>query len=160
MKPKKINRHKRLGYRDYIEINGKSIQLGNACKRHPVEVFKLIDKKQIIVGERIYQNMLDVIKKIDFNLYKTHRIQYHLRQQERISKRDQYELDYIVRNNLKNDKNIGTINICLKEKRNPKFYSRISNTDEIINHNYLSNYKVTRSKWNDYTKRFKVRKID
>jgi len=151
----KINRFKRLGYRDFIELNGTATQLGNACKHQPIEVFKMIDKKKIIVAERIYKNLLDTIFAIDFQLYIKHRLSYQNRQIQKFDKRDKYELDYVVRNNLKDEKNIDTVSISLKGTNNFKKFQNLENSEEVKKSKFI----VHLSKRNDYLKEFRIKKI-
>lgn len=150
---KRNKKYKRLGYDDFIEIYGETMQLRYACRKFPKEVFNLITTKEILVGSAIYQNMLDINRVINPELYLKHRTPYHLKQIAKTNKLDNYELDYVVRNQLKNEKNIDRISISIKERKEPKIYSKLQEDTPGTNQN---SYNISRSNWNDNTKRFKV----
>lgn len=97
---KRNSKNKKLGYRDFISVHGEKIRLDSACKLYPVEVFKLVDSKSIMVADRIYMNLLDVIRNIDEQLYFSHRQPYHQQVVAKANKLTNYELDYLVRNKL------------------------------------------------------------
>lgn len=116
-------RYKRLGYRDFVVINGKQLRLDVASKEFPIEVFQQIDSKQIYVGERIYMNLLDCLKAMNHPLYFSHRKPYHDKVVEKVKTQQRRDL-------------ISVVNSCLVSK----------NIDKLeVKHKINSNKTTTRT---------------
>jgi hypothetical protein len=71
------SKFKRLGYHDQVIINDQLIYLKDASRDYPKELFRLVVAKSIWVADRVYMNLLDVIKVLDPEAYKAHRTHYH-----------------------------------------------------------------------------------
>jgi len=90
----------RLGYHDKVEINGTVMYLRDASRDFPHELFALIDKKKLWVAERVYKNLLDYMRVVDFAKYESHRRPYHDKVVLHTKIKQFNELEYVVRSHL------------------------------------------------------------
>ena len=104
-----------LGYWGEVMILGKLMYVREASMNHPIELFTLVTTKQVILADRVYQNLLDCIRVINPSLYEAHRAVYHEEVVRNTIIKQQQELDQVVRNQLKGE-NLDTITMIVKGK--------------------------------------------
>jgi hypothetical protein len=121
-------KNKSLGYREKIVMNGVTMTISDALKKYPLELFELVSKKGIKISEPIYMNLLDFVKRENRSLYEEHRKPYKAPFVEKVSKLHNYEVDYVVRNLLK-DRDISTLQIAL-DKDNKKTYHSLNSIQD------------------------------
>jgi hypothetical protein len=105
----------KLGYWDKVVINGKEMYVRDASEKHPHELFALVTAKEVMLAKRVYMNLLDCMRVLDFASYQAHRLPYHEKVVCATTKKWHRELDYIVRNKLKNQE-ISGVQILVKGK--------------------------------------------
>lgn len=105
----------KLGYQDKVVINGQEMYIKDASKQYPKELFALVVAKKVMLAQRVYMNLLDCIRVLDFDSYQAHRLPYHEKVVCATTKKWHRELDLIVRNKLKNE-NVSSVKIVVKGK--------------------------------------------
>ncbi len=105
----------KLGYWGKVVINGNEMYVREASEKYPRELFALVEAKEIMLAQRVYMNLLDCIRVLDFASYQAHRLPYHEKVVCATTKKWHRELDLIVRNKLKNE-NISSVKIVVKGK--------------------------------------------
>jgi len=92
----------KLGYWGKVVINGQEMYIRDASEKYPRELFALVEAKEVMLAQRVYMNLLDCIRALDFASYQAHRLPYHEKVVCATTKKWHRELDLIVRNKLKN----------------------------------------------------------
>jgi hypothetical protein len=105
----------RLGYWQQVVINGKEMYVRDASMQYPRELFALVTAKKVLLAKRVYMNLLDCIRALDFESYKAHRLPYHQKVVSATTKKWHKELDFIVRNKLKKQE-ISAVQISVNGK--------------------------------------------
>jgi hypothetical protein len=104
-----------MGYWNEVMILGKLMYVREASMNYPIELFALVTAKQVRLADRVYQNLLDCIRVINPWLYEAHRAFYHEEVVRNTIKKQQQELDHVVRTQLRGE-NLDTITMIVKGK--------------------------------------------
>jgi hypothetical protein len=105
----------KLGYWGKVVINGQEMYVRDASEKYPRELFALVEAKEVMLAQRVYMNLLDCIRVLDFASYQAYRLPYHEKVVCATTKKWHRELDLIVRNKLKNEY-ISSVKIVVKGK--------------------------------------------
>lgn len=93
-----------LGYREKCSINGNVVTISTAMKLYPMELFDLVKNGKLEIGRPIYQNLLDIVKRLDRPNYEEHRKPYKAPFVCKVSTKYNCEVDFVVRHVLQHEK--------------------------------------------------------